>query len=487
MRVDEIANFTTGLSVTPPATVGLLKPLLLVDTEDVPIDVAYRVTALSSYVNEYTADGEVDLWCGALWGQGRNPAVAYIGRWAKAATAPYFTCGSPAAWTTLGWKAVTEGKLAVTNGTATEQFTTGTMASTTSLADVCDVIQTELRTATTLATELVNCTVTIDVLGRIKITSSVTGSTAKSISVIAPSGGSGTDITGDNYLNIGSNAFVTAGLDAEDPDDALARIKSKSATASLNFCINVRSNPSIAQVVALATAAPLYKSICEIRQTDPDTKTSATTDAAYLLNAGANNNSHLMYTEHTTQHPDAAITAQLCTRPEGAAGPAFLGMTGVYESGLDTDGTTIKPITPGEIAQLKAKGCDFIVKPVNTVHCALGLTPGGVEVRHRIGLYWLDKRSSESAYALLLSKAASNQVMTFSDPDIQSLGGIYRGYCEELVKRKCIDSGYTMILPTAADFDATVKATHIMTLDDMASLMGQFAVTSIVATATATV
>jgi hypothetical protein len=486
MRVDEIARFTTGLSVTPPATVGLFTPLLLVDTEDVPLDLRYRITALSSYQEEFTASGETDLWCDALWGQGRYPSQAYIGRWAKAATAPYFVCGSPTAWSTLGWKAVTAGDLAVTNGTSTEQFTTGTMASTTSLADVCAVIQTELRTATTLATELATCTVSIDILGRIKIKSSVTGSTAKSISVVAPTGGSGTDITTSSYLNIASGAFAVAGIDAEDPDDALAAIYAK--PVSDRFCVNVRSTPSIAQTVALATALQIYGCIGEFRITDPDAKNaSATTDVPYLLEAGANKNCHCIYIEHTAQHPDAAITAQLCTRSEGAASPAFLGLTGCYESGLDTDGTTIKPLTAGEIAALDAKGCDYLVKPVNVVHCAKGLTPGGVEIRHRIGLYWLDQRSSESAYAKLLAMAEANQVMTFSDADIQSLGGIYSGYCDELVKRKCIDSGYTMVLPSAADFDATVKATHILTLADMASLMGQFAVTSIVATSTATV
>jgi hypothetical protein len=460
--------------------------MLLVDTEDVPLDLRYRITALASYASEFTASGETDLWCDALWGQGRYPSVAYIGRWAKAATAPYYVCGSPAAWTALGWKAVTVGDLAVTNGTATEQFATGTMAATTSLADCLAVIQTELRTAVTLATELATCTVSLDKLNRIQIKSSITGAAAKSISVVAPTGGAGTDITGDNYLNIASGAFAVAGIDAEDPDDALAAIYAKPVSA--RFCVNVRSTPSIAQTVALATALPLYGCIGEYRITDPDAKSSgATTDVGYLLEAAANKNCHLIYTEHTTQHPDAAITAQLCTRSEGAAGPAFLGLTGCYQSGLDTDGITIKSLTDGEIIALKAKGYDYLDKPSNTVHCCTGLTPGGIELRHRVGLYWLDQRSSESAYALLLSKAEANQVLTFSDPDIQSLGGIYRGYCDELVKRKCIDSGYTMVLPSAADFDATVKATHILSLSDMASLMGQFAVTSIVATATATV
>lgn len=479
MRVDEIASFTTGLSVTPPASAGFSVPLLLVDTEDVPLDRRYLITARASYADELTADSDAYNWAAALWSQNYNPSQAYIGRWASTATSPYFVCGSPAPFGDT-WTAVTAGDFAITDGGSTEKLSTGSMASCQSLADVCSVIQAAVRVSTTFADDLADATVSIDALNRIVIKSSKTGALATVYSIVAPTDGTGTDITGENYLNIASNAFSTAGIDAEDPDDAMAAVLALDDTP---FVICVRG-ASIDQTVSLANALPSYKKVGEFVITDDDAKNSAlTTDVGYQLTASSNKNAHIIYTEHTDQSPDAAIIGEVYPRPEGSASLAFNGISGCYESGLDADGTTIKPLTVSERTALENKGYDYLVKPVNSVHLRHGLTPAGVEMRHRIAFYWLDKRCSEAAYAYLIA----NDVVTFSDEDIQAVGGIFKGYADILVTRKVIEEGYTMNLPTASEFETTVKATHTLTLADMAEMMAQFAVNDIVATVSATV
>lgn len=484
MQVEQISSWTTGLSVTPPATGGFGVSLHLVDTDEVPLDRRYRITSKSSYPSQFTADSDAENWCAGLWGQNYNPEIAYVGRWAKTATSPYFVCGSPAAFSAT-WTAVTAGDFAVTDGSTTEQFTTATMAGATSLADVAAIIETEVQTSSSFAADLSAATVTVDVLGRIVLTSADTGAEATVYAIIAPTGGSGTDITGATLLNIASNAFSVAGIDAEDPDDALAAI---CAIDNTPFIVTCGSSPSIDQMVALAAALQMRKKIGEFKITDANAKNSAyTTDLMSLLSAGGNNNVHCVYTEHTAQQVDAAICGEIYTRPEGSAGPAFIDLQNMYESGLDPDGITPIPLTDEERLALEGKGCDYLVKPSSTVHCINGLTPGGIEIRHRIGLYWVDKRCSDAGYALLKSKAAQNQVVTFSDDDIQALGGIYKSYVDVQVARKAIEAGYTLSLPSAAEFDATVKATHIMELSDIATLMAQFAVTRLVVTSSATV
>lgn len=475
----KIVDASTGLSVTVPASAGFSIPLLLVDTDDVPLDRAYLQTSKSEYASDLTSGSDAYNWCVDLWGQNYNPASAYIGRWAKVATSPRFVMADCAAFSTT-WSAVLAGDFAITDGTSTEEFTTGSMATATSLADVLAIIQTEVRTASTFAADLSAAVVSIDALGRPYLESADTGSTAETYSIIAPTGGSGTDITGANYLNIASGAFIVAGIDAEDPDDALARIKQLANDPKL-VCVR---GASIAQEVSLAASLATYRCVGFFKNNDPNAKSSvATTDTGYLLTAASNKNVLLIYTEHTTQNPDAAIIGEVCPQPEGSVGFALTPISNCYPSGLGSDGTTIKNMTTGEETVLKTKGYDFLDKPKTQVHLRTGLTPGGVEMRHRIAFYWADQSFEDVAYAYLLGQ----KIVTFSDADIQAIGGLYKVIAQTLVDRKVIEPDFVIDLPTAAEFSATVKATHILTLADMAELMGQYAVTSIVATMAATV
>ena len=478
MKVSDIFDVSIGLSSTPAANAGFSVPLLLVDTTDVPVDRRYIITDRSSYSTDLKADSDAEEWATILWGQNYNPSEAYIGRWVSSATPAHYICGSPGT-TIATWAAVTAGDFGLTiGGVPTVLVTTGTMAAVTSLADVAAIIQTAVQAE---AGDYAACTVTVDALDRIVLSNSTTGSTSDAIGFTAPTGGAGTDISAANYLNISSGAFAVAGLDAEDPDDTMAAILALDNTP---FIIDVRG-ASIAQEVDLATACVTYKKMCELRNTDADSKdSSATTDVPYQLSQLTNKNTHICYTEHTTQQPDAAVIGEIYARgEEGKHSEALNGLTSVYESGLHGDATTVIPLTSTERTALEDKGCDYLVNPAGTVHLRHGLTTGGVEVRHRVGLYWAEARISEGGYAFLLA----NNVVTFSDPDIAAIGGIANQYLQTLVQRKCIEDGYTLNLPSAADITATIKATHTLTLADMAALVAQYAVNDVVMTMSAQV
>lgn len=479
MKVNEIADVSTGLSATPPSVSSFSIPLLLVDHADVPIDMRYIITSRSAYSTDLTASTDQLSWATTLWGQNYNPATAYIGRWVSTASSPYFVCGSPGT-TISNWTAVTvSGDFAITDGTDTEEFETASMAAVTSLADVAAIMQTEIQTASTITT-LATATCVVDSQNRIVVIDSATGAAATTISIIAPTGGGGTDITTTNFLNIASGAFIVSGLDAEGLDDALAAILALDDTP---FVIHQRGG-SIAQEVELGTAVITYRKVCLLKNNDLTTKTTAgTSDTAYQLSQLTNKNTHITYTEHTTQNPDAAINGEIFMRPEGSTNLALNALTSVFESGLGADSTSVVPLTVGERTALDAKGCDYLVKPSTIVHLVHGLTTGGVEMRHRVGFYWSDTRISEGIYAYLLSQP----VVTFSDDDIIAIGDIAKRYLDILVTRKVIEGGYNLNLPSAADISATVKATHTLTLADVAALIGQIAVNDVVMTMTASV
>lgn len=482
MQLSDIYSVSIGLSVVTAAQAGFSVPMLLVDSTDVPVDRRYIITTKSSYDTDLTADSDADLWCTTLWAQSMGgPSQAYIGRWVGTATPAHYICGSPGT-TMATWAAVTAGDFGISvGGVPTALVTTGTMAAVTSLADVAALMETAVQA---LGGDWATCTVAVDALSRIVLSNSTTGSTSAAVAITAPTGGAGTDISAASYLNISSGAFAVAGLDAEDLDDALAAIVALDNTP---FIINQRGG-SIAQKVDLATACAVYKKIFECMDTDSDTKDSvATTDVAYQLEALSNNNSHITYTEHTTQSPDAAICGECHVRPEGQANIARIALSSVYASGLDLDGTTVIEMTATEEAALLGKGCDWLGEPAGVVHLKHGLTPGGVEVRHRIGLYWAEARAEELGVATLYAMAGANKPAVFSDEDIATLAAPIKHYLDLLVKRKVVEGDYELNLPSAADITAVTKATHTLTLEGLASLTAQWAINDVAAALTATV
>lgn len=477
MKLSGKADVNTALSSTPPSTASFSTPLLLVDHADVPIDKRYIITDRASYATDLTASSDAKNWATILWGQNYNPAEAYIGRWASSATAPHYICGS-AGSTIATWAAVTAGDFGISiGGVPTVLVTTATMAAVTSMADVCAIIQTAVQAE---AGDWAACTVALDALDRPVLSNSDTGAAADAVSFTAPTGGAGTDISTTNFLNVSSGAFAVAGLDAEDLDDALAAILALDDTP---FVIHQRGG-SIAQKVALGTSVVAYRKVCELVDNDINSIDSgSTTDVPYQLSQLTNKNVHITYTEHTTQHPDAAINGEIYMRSEGSTNLANTALTSVYESGLGADGTSVEALTTGQISALDAKGCDYLVKPSTIVHLNHGLTTGGVEMRHRVGFYWADQRIAEGIYAYLLSQ----DVVTYSDPDIAAIGDIAKRFLDILVTRKVIEGGYTLDLPSAADITATTKATHTLNLADIASLVGQIAVNDVTMTMSASV
>ncbi|MGD9209262.1 MAG: DUF3383 family protein [Desulfobacteraceae bacterium] len=468
MKLSEKVNVSFALTAVPPASAGFSVPLLIGAFPEVPIDRRYRIVSKSDYATIMDTTTEAQNWCSFLWGQNYNVAQAYMGRWVNADSNPYFACVSPATFD-ASWASgtpITNGSLDIKKGVTTSNVTAIDLTGDTSWTDVCASIE----AGTGFPADV---TVSVDVLGRIIFTNTTgVGSAQDDISVL--SSGTGTDLTTSTYLNIDSGISVS-GMDAEDPDAALAAILEKT-----NVPYEIHEiGASASQQVALGIACAVYKKLLMLNLRLPAVKDSAsTTDAAYLLDAANNSYAYGIYTEHAAQYPTAAVNGEILPRPEGSAAMANNALQLVYESGL-SGGSPIA-LTPGERTALNDKNCDYLVAPVSPVHCERGLTFAGIEVKHRVGYNWAEVRSAEEIYAYLLA----NEV-TYNDVDIQAICGILYHYIDILVKRKCVAS-YEINVPSAADISLIVQATHTLSLLEIASAISAYAVNDVVMTATAT-
>jgi len=370
---------------------------------------------------------------------------------------------------------VADGAFKITDGTTPTAVGPIDFDEDSTMAEVASTIQAAIRTAGSGIPALANAIVDFDPLGRMYIESAITGEAAATYTVISPD--SGTDLTGENFFNIASRAFAVDGMDAEDPDDALAAILEKT-----NVPYEIHEiGASATQQVALGVTCAVYKKLLMLNLRLPAVKDSAsTTDAAYLLDAANNSYAYGIYTEHAAQYPTAAVNGGILPRPEGSASMANNALQLVYESGLDDDGITPIALTPGERTALNDKNCDYLVAPNGPVICERGLTFAGIEVKHRVGYNWAEVRSAEEIYAYLLA----NEV-TYNDVDIQAICGILYHYIDILVKRKCVAS-YEINVPSAADISLIVQATHTLSLLEIASAISAYAVNDVVMTATAT-
>jgi len=472
MKLSDKVSFSIALTAVPAQSAGFSVPGLIVNASEVPAYQRVRTITRSDYATILDTTTTAAAWAAKLWFSG-NVAAAYVIRWVESAISASFVMKQVGS-TIATWQAVTAGDFGVSiGGVPTVLVTTGTMAGVSTMADVAAIIETAVQA---LAGDWAACTVEIDSLGNMVLYNSTSGDSSATVAITGPTGGAGTDITGSTLLNIASQAFSSPGLDAEDPDDALA------AALAINDEIRIihEIGASTAQQNALGTACASYGKIMLLNVRDVLAKDSTdTTNIAYLLSAGSNSYARGIYTEHVGDYPSATENGQLLTRPEGSASFANNPLTGVYESGLDPDGTTIIPLTPTEIASLNAINCDYIVAPMSNKYCNHGLTFSGIEMKHRVGYSWAELRSAEEIGAFL----EQNEVV-FSDADIQSITAIIFKYIDILVNRKCADT-YTINVPSAADIALIEKATHTLTLADVAAIISAYAVNQVVATATA--
>jgi hypothetical protein len=463
--ISDFSSVNIALTATPPSVANFSVPMLLVDDANVPIDKRRRIVTRSNYQTTLTSSTDAYDWCSAVWGaESNNPANAYIGRWAKTATYAYLYF--PSATTTIAtWTTVAAaGKFEIDDQTNTEDISPDFTADT-SMADVAASI----TAAFVASINFTGYTAAIDVLGRLMFLTDNQGESAPAVAIGTPA--SGTDLSSSTYL--GDEVYVD-GVDAEDPEDALAAILALDNTP---FCISLRSTPTIAQQVSLSTAVNALSKMCILTYSAVDAKNDAiSTDTGYLIEQLGHQKTFLPYTEWgATQYPDGSLSGTILPLTEATTSFALTSLGSVSISGKDIDGTTAIHLTDDDEVALKAKGYDWLVEPSTITHFTHGLAAGGQEIRVMIGKMYTEAKISEEIYAYMVT----NNVVTFSDQDIQAIKGIIKYWLDVMVTRRVLDPDYTIEMPAASDFTAATKATHIMALDDVTENSVQIAVNEI--------
>ncbi|MCP4604489.1 MAG: DUF3383 domain-containing protein [Proteobacteria bacterium] len=462
MLVSEVASMTVGLSAAPGSISNFGVSMLLVDHADIPLDTRYVQTTKDTYATDLTTGSPAAAWCATLWGQTYNPAQAYIVRWVSAASSPYFVAVQTDVLAT--WTAITDGCCTVTSTGGADILTGLNFSSCTDMDDVALVFNTAIVAG---GNSDVLCT--YDTQDRLLFTDAGrTGAGANTVVISAS--GSGTHVELAAYLNV-TAGWQVGGADIE------------AQSTAMNACLALDNTPyviheiggSVAQVTALSTAVNALQKIGHFKVNDLTAKTSGTADLPYAINALSHNRSWCCYSEHytgngaaATQYPDACPSGEIMPRTEATTNYALTPYSGVSQSGLGTDKTSVIALTVGERTYLEGKGCDYLVKPSTLTHTKTGLSVGGREMRVQIGMDFFAAKVAEDVYAWMVA----TPVVTYSDSDLAVVKGIILKWANEMADRKLLDDTTFDFsnFPSASDFSAAVKATHVATLSNVFSV-----------------
>jgi hypothetical protein len=430
----------------PRASFGL--GLFLVDDDQIPIDTRFRYTTKTSFSDDFTSGTVPHDYSNVYFAQKRTPDKLMIGRWAKVATAPFFVSGPGYETDYLAWKAITTGAFKITDSGANSDDVTGLDFSTiTALSQILGILNAAL--AALVGPNVVgldSASFSFDSLGRLVLTMPTAGASEPTISMGAP--GSGTDISETHFD--ASNGSSPAGVDAEEPGDAIDEISDLD-----NSWYNLQERGTDdTQKEDLATKIEALEKLYDLVSWNPDAKNPAvSTDIGSVLKALGTKRTLGIYTEHSDQYPDSAFAGAVLPAEEGTTSFAYEALTLVTDSGLN------KPLTVSERIALADKGYCWI-ETVGETYLYDGITLGNEEKRIMLGRDWFVARIAEDIFADQLNSPLNS----FDNDTLAKIEGIIRNRGEQAITRKIIVNTparpFTVDLPDADDIDQVQRDTH---------------------------
>ncbi len=449
--VDHI-DFQTLLQTAsaPRASFGI--QLFLVDDEQIPIDLRFRYVTKSGFKDDLTLATVPYDYSNVFFGQSIVAEKLMLGRWAKVATNPLFVCGPGYEKDYLLWKAVTDGTFKVidnTTPTPLEDDITGvTFAAITALSQVVTVLTTALQAQGVNIVGISTSEFEFDSLGRLVLKMSTSGAAAKSVSITAE--GTGTDLSAAAFMDA-ANGSIVAGLDAESPIAAKNAIK---AVDSTFYNIHIRGE-DVTQAQALAEDVETDEKLLDLFITDAAAKNPASeADVPFLLKALSLKRTNCIYTEKTTEYPDAAAAGDFLPAKEGTKQFEW------QDLALITDSLVSFANEEADRSALKAKNCNYLSAIGNVVILYNGLSSGGIEKRIMLGRDWFNARNREDIFNYQIS-------IDLAAFDNETLGAIEeiikKNMDEAIVRRIGVDTPARparVSLPDADDISQAERDTH---------------------------
>lgn len=447
--VDHI-DFQTLLQTAsaPRASFGI--GLFLVDDDQIPIDLRIRFVTKTGFKTDLTEATVPYDYSNVYFGQSIVAENLMLGRWAKVATNPLFVCGSGYEKDYLVWKAETTGSFKVVDNTTPtpleDEFTGITFAAITALSQVPGVLTAALSSAVNVV-GLSTSTFEFDSLGRLVLKMSTSGAAAKSVSITTAASGSDISVP----LMDAPNGSSVAGLDAETPVAAKNAIK---AIDNSFYNIQIRGEDAT-QAEALAVDVETDEKLLDLFITAAAAKDPvSTTDVPFLLKALSLKRTNCVYTEKTTEYPEAAAAGNFLPAKEGTKQFEWQALALVTDSLVSFTNETADRLA------LKNKNCSYLSSIGNVVILYNGLTSGGIEKRIMLGRDWFNARNREDIF----NYQVTVQLAAFDNETLGAIEEIIKKNMEEAITRRIgVDTPArpaTVNLPDADDISQAERDTH---------------------------
>jgi len=460
--ITEFVNVSAVLqtAVAPRTSFGI--GLFLVDDSQIPIDQRYKYVTPSDW-DDLTSGTDPYSFSNVYFGQKRQAQKLMLGRWVSSASEPYFVCGTHETDYAV-WELVSDGSFTVSDGTSTDVVTGVDFDGITALSQVATVLTAAIQAiGSPNITGLDTATFEFDSEDRLILKHSATGASAATLSIV--SGGGGTDLTSSTYMDV-SNGFSQAGLDAEEPTEALTAISELDDSYYEVMC---ERSLTTTQQVAVGSYVNAKKKQCILVYSNTDAKSAGTsTDLGSQCADLALSRTMCVYSEHSDEWPDAAIAGCVLPASEGTTEFAMEVLALVQESGLAADGTS-KPLTTTEISVLEGKKYNRIAKVGDNIFNTDGMNANGTEHRIMLGKDWFEARIQEDVFTILLQ----NPLSAFDNPTLAQFEAVVREYATEAINRGILvdtpDRPFVIDFPDADDFSQSERASHDMVLSDVFS------------------
>jgi len=435
-------------AVAPRKTFGV--QLLLVDDTQIPVDLRLLYTTPTAWDDDFTLGSIPYEYAEVFFAQALVPDTLMLGRWVSAASNPLFVCGPAYEKDYAIWAAVTDGEFAVTDGTNTDDVGPCNFTGVTELSQILPILNAALAAvAVPTVTGLNTFAFELDSVGRLVLRSSQTGASAASISITVHGTALGTDLSAA-FMDA-TNGTSVAGLDAEEPEEALQAI---SAIDDSYFNIHIRG-ANDTQQEALADYVETQEKLLDVVTVDPNAILPASVDdLPYNMKAKNLKRTLCIYHEHTDEFPDAAAAGRFLPEKEGTFQFEWQDLAKVSDSGL------LSPLSETARTALKDKNCSHIerISPVTFLYN--GLTSGGIEKRIMLGRDWFVARNREDIF----TNQINTKLAAFDNITLTALEEIIRKNGTEAITRRILvdtpERPFLVTLPDADDIDAAERATH---------------------------
>lgn len=418
LAISDVVNVQIVMS-PKAAAVRDFGALLVLGSSPV-IDVSEGLRQYSStdgVVSDFGTSAPEYLASNLFFSQSPQPAIVYVGRWAKTATSAILKGAvlSSSQQALANFTAVTAGGMKITIDGTLKTLSAIDLSAVTNLNGVATAITTKLASAGTCVWNSTQ--------GRFEVTSATTGATSTITYAEAPA--SGTDVSALLGLQTGQASVPVNGVVAESLVNAVARL----AGMSNDWYGLLVADSALAEADVLATAAFIEGSgqsriFGYTTQNSLALDPTSTTDIASKLKAA---NYKRTFTQFSSATPYAAASM---------FGRAFTvnfqgNNTTITLKFKQEPGITAESLTESQAAALKAKNCNVFVNYNNdTAIIQEGVMCNGYFFDEVHGLDWLQNDIQTAVYNLLYTGQTKTPQ---TNPGINRIVTTIDGRCDQAV------------------------------------------------------